>query len=123
MRPCLEAVLFPLARDFFYSIIATVKFAAMQARKIRDFLQKSSQVIGSLLNGVLAQLVERLVRNEKVRGSNPLGSTIQQHCKSSLFQHFHWVLFKFLCRCCDPYAFCSTWVVPEKSGNKWQQVK
>ena len=24
--------------------------------------------------GVLAQLVERLVRNEKVRGSNPLGS-------------------------------------------------
>ncbi len=27
-------------------------------------------------NGVLAQLVERLVRNEKVRGSNPLGSTI-----------------------------------------------
>ncbi len=25
--------------------------------------------------GVLAQLVERLVRNEKVRGSNPLGST------------------------------------------------
>ena len=29
------------------------------------------------LDGVLAQLVERLVRNEKVRGSNPLGSTIQ----------------------------------------------
>jgi hypothetical protein len=28
------------------------------------------------LDGVLAQLVERLVRNEKVRGSNPLGSTI-----------------------------------------------
>ena len=26
-------------------------------------------------NGVVAQLVERLVRNEKVRGSNPLGST------------------------------------------------
>ena len=25
--------------------------------------------------GVLAQLVERLVRNEKVRGSNPLDST------------------------------------------------
>ena len=31
---------------------------------------------GRLENGVLAQLVERLVRNEKVRGSNPLGSTI-----------------------------------------------
>ena len=27
-------------------------------------------------HGVVAQLVERLVRNEKVRGSNPLGSTI-----------------------------------------------
>jgi hypothetical protein len=26
--------------------------------------------------GVVAQLVERLVRNEKVRGSTPLGSTI-----------------------------------------------
>ena len=29
-----------------------------------------------MLVGALAQLVERLVRNEKVRGSNPLGSTI-----------------------------------------------
>src|SRR5262245_22641924 len=28
------------------------------------------------LDGVVAQLVERLVRNEKVRGSTPLGSTI-----------------------------------------------
>ena len=27
-------------------------------------------------DGVVAQLVERLVRNEKVRGSTPLGSTI-----------------------------------------------
>ena len=27
------------------------------------------------LDGVVAQLVERLVRNEKVRGSTPLGST------------------------------------------------
>ena len=27
------------------------------------------------MDGVVAQLVERLVRNEKVRGSNPLGST------------------------------------------------
>ena len=33
-------------------------------------------------DGVLAQLVERLVRNEKVRGSNPLGSTIHpQSCR------------------------------------------
>ena len=29
------------------------------------------------VDGVVAQLVERLVRNEKVRGSTPLGSTIQ----------------------------------------------
>jgi hypothetical protein len=28
-----------------------------------------------LVDGVVAQLVERLVRNEKVRGSTPLGST------------------------------------------------
>ena len=33
------------------------------------------QVADNLVDGVLAQLVERLVRNEKVRGSNPLGST------------------------------------------------
>jgi hypothetical protein len=31
------------------------------------------------LDGVVAQLVERLVRNEKVRGSTPLGSTILQN--------------------------------------------
>ncbi len=30
----------------------------------------------SRMDGVVAQLVERLVRNEKVRGSIPLGSTI-----------------------------------------------
>src|SRR6266478_851252 len=29
--------------------------------------------------GVVAQLVERLVRNEKVRGSTPLGSTTQRN--------------------------------------------
>ena len=32
------------------------------------------------LVGVVAQLVERLVRNEKVRGSTPLGSTIHYVC-------------------------------------------
>ena len=32
--------------------------------------------------GAIAQLVERLVRNEKVRGSTPLSSTISHHpCK------------------------------------------
>ncbi len=33
---------------------------------------KKAEAIGC---GVVAQLVERLVRNEKVRGSTPLGST------------------------------------------------
>jgi hypothetical protein len=32
--------------------------------------------------GALAQLVERLVRNEKVRGSNPLGSTKFRLCQA-----------------------------------------
>jgi hypothetical protein len=31
--------------------------------------------VSILVDGAVAQLVERLVRNEKVRGSNPLGST------------------------------------------------
>jgi hypothetical protein len=35
------------------------------------------------VDGVVAQLVERLVRNEKVRGSTPLGSTILQACASA----------------------------------------
>ena len=37
-----------------------------------------SAASSALGNGVVAQLVERLVRNEKVRGSNPLGSTTSQ---------------------------------------------
>ena len=32
--------------------------------------------------GVVAQLVERSVRNAEVRGSTPLGSTIFPHCHS-----------------------------------------
>ena len=32
----------------------------------------------SRIDGVVAQLVERLVRNEKVAGSIPVGSTIQE---------------------------------------------
>ena len=35
--------------------------------------------VRTLVAGVVAQLVERLVRNEQVRGSNPLGSTNQQY--------------------------------------------
>ncbi len=41
----------------------------------------------SLGNGVVAQLVERLVRNEKVRGSNPLGSTTSQVYQRSFSTH------------------------------------
>ena len=36
----------------------------------------SSNVASLLIGGAVAQLGERLVRNEEVRGSNPLGSTI-----------------------------------------------
>jgi hypothetical protein len=37
------------------------------------FLPKINPV--GMVDGVVAQLVERLVRNEKVAGSNPVGST------------------------------------------------
>jgi hypothetical protein len=37
---------------------------------------KLSQVVKNQVDGVVAQLVERLVRNEKVAGSIPVGSTI-----------------------------------------------
>ena len=39
----------------------------------------------NLVNGVVAQLVERLVRNEKVRGSTPLGSTITTEILPNFF--------------------------------------
>ena len=44
---------------------------------IVDFLQYDAAVFAHKLDGVVAQLVERLVRNEKVAGSIPVGSTIQ----------------------------------------------
>ena len=37
--------------------------------------------VQTLVDGVVAQLVERLVRNEKVAGSIPVGSTILQATK------------------------------------------
>ena len=37
---------------------------------------KVSVLIGPSIRGAMAQLVARLVRNEKVRGSSPLSSTI-----------------------------------------------
>lgn len=42
--------------------------------------------------GGIAQLGERLVRNEKVRGSNPLVSTIlyNHHYKERLHENFYW---------------------------------
>ena len=39
---------------------------------------KQSEVVVCKPDGVVAQLVERLVRNEKVAGSIPVGSTIQK---------------------------------------------
>src|SRR4029079_9290384 len=36
---------------------------------------RATTVVVALLAGAVAQLGERLVRNEEVRGSNPLGST------------------------------------------------
>ena len=59
-----KAVLFPLASCPFYSIVCDVKFRPV---------------------GVVAQLAERLVRNEKVAGSIPVGSTIQYRgfCESN----------------------------------------
>ena len=39
-----------------------------------------------LIGGAVAQLGERLVRNEEVRGSNPLGSTI--------YRQIHWFSYR-----------------------------
>ena len=55
------------------------------------------------MHGVVAQLVERLVRNEKVRGSTPLGSTMLQGNYLGIYkadsQHiypvFAWFVFRF----------------------------
>ncbi len=44
--------------------------------------------------GALAQLVERLVRNEKVRGSTPLSSTITVLYRF-LFSEFRLIRFLF----------------------------
>jgi hypothetical protein len=49
----------------------------LQAAVNRLALGTESSIVNAIrLDGVVAQLVERLVRNEKVRGSTPLGSTI-----------------------------------------------
>jgi hypothetical protein len=37
---------------------------------------RATTVVVALFGGAVAQLGERLVRNEEVRGSNPLGSTM-----------------------------------------------
>ena len=52
--------------------------AALSRReRLKIALAKDLPAVTFRLDGVVAQLVERLVRNEKVRGSTPLGSTIQ----------------------------------------------
>jgi hypothetical protein len=42
---------------------------------LRNWSFVSNLCVFNLVNGVVAQLVERFVRNEEVRGSTPLGST------------------------------------------------
>jgi hypothetical protein len=59
-----------------HGAISRPRFAGSALRGSR-FYAKTLRV-GNLVDGVVAQLVERLVRNEKVRGSIPLDSTILQ---------------------------------------------
>ena len=62
-------------------------------------------------------MVERLVRNEKVRGSNPLGSTTFKPNESDGFKHsaLCGVVAELLH---EETASCGLFL--EKSGNKWQ---
>ena len=55
-----------------------------------------TQLVESELDGVVAQLVERLVRNEKVAGSIPVVSTILNVLKGVRFTVFSACLFCFL---------------------------
>jgi hypothetical protein len=49
----------------------------------------SSDWLGAAaLGGAVAQLGERLVRNEEVRGSTPLGSTSTKHRQNGLLLYF-----------------------------------
>ena len=46
--------------------------------KIKKIVDKQKRMVyNKLCYGVMAQLVERLVRNEEASGSNPLSSTIK----------------------------------------------
>ena len=62
-------MLFSLAASRFYSIVNAIEFR---------------------LDGVVAQLAERLVRNEKVAGSIPVGSTIQILKENASSAYKHW---------------------------------
>ncbi len=66
-------------------------------------LWDKNRIVESLIqaiDGVVAQLVERLVRNEEVRGSIPLGSTIN-----------------LLFRACFPVVSCENVLGTTCSGN------
>src|ERR1700719_49952 len=69
-----EAVLFAVATDFANAIVGFAK----------GYDDKGT--------GGIAQLVERLVRNEKVRGSTPLTSTSQSYSYSSICKNFNFAL-------------------------------
>ena len=51
-------------------------------------VRKTSRFVHVLPVGVVAQLVERLVRNEKVAGSIPVGSTTGREAQSPMFPSF-----------------------------------
>ena len=67
------------------------------------------------LDGVVAQLVERLVRNEKVAGSIPVGSTIQKGPQLLAFFSLH----KLFCDFLDS-AFCG--IVALFRLQKWSAI-
>ena len=50
--------------------------------RFADFLKSAGRANLLAEDGGIAQLVERLVRNEKARGSNPLTSNFQTQCSS-----------------------------------------
>ena len=72
-----HAMRFALASGNFRIIIGSCAFTAVEPEHESVFGAAASTFV-AVGNGVVAQLAERLVRNEKVAGSIPVGSTILQ---------------------------------------------
>ena len=66
----------PLARGVDVLILRLVRGRSADEKRAKRGIKSEAQLSEPQVDGVVAQLVERLVRNEKVRGSTPLGSTI-----------------------------------------------